>query len=297
MRLTAVLFCAFVVLSQCCVWVPLDWRTLEKALPDDSVQVRYLTAPLLWCTVGNVLSELNAYHGGIATINSRTGQTYTFNMGATPTFEGAFFPKIDKLKNGTANLTMTNYAGVLIYDGINKDYWHTHNDHIADMTGAQFNQFVAWISKANTTYPRYNAFSVFKQFPAVPLLPGYECFEFAFDCIRTIVSFGGQMVPGVTSLERSDGVLYTDNFPLQVDPTDPNSEKAKDVVDFFEALESGWESLGVLGFFEEMWRIATLGEFYFLHGSAFYYVPLKFPFIEMHFVKMPIFNTTRRMMN
>jgi len=229
---------------------------------------------------------MGAYHGGIATINARTGSTFTINMGAAPTFEGAIVPNIETHADGSCNITSTNHAITLVYEGINTDYWHTHNDHIADMTGDQFNQFLLWIGNANTSFPRYNVFSVYQEFPDKYTLNGYECFEFAFNCIAKIQELGGRLVPGLTQLPRSIMILYSDYAPVKVDPSTPGI--SSDLVNFFETLEGGWEQLGIVGFFEEVWKIARSGEFFFMYGEDFYYVPLKFPYLQGHYVVMPI---------
>ena len=66
------------------------------------------------------------------------------------------------------------------------------------------------------------------------------------------------------------------------------------MIEFFEALETGWGDLGVIGFFEELWKIASEGEMFILHDAQIYYVELVFPYIEQHFYPMPIpiYNST-----
>jgi len=259
---------------------------VPKAAPTDVIQVFYLASPLLYCDYLDDAIWINGYHGALALLNTRTNQSWNLNYDAWPSFPGAIIPHITKYQNGTTSLNWTNFGGVFIYDGINKTYWHTIDDLVATMNGDQFNALINYLPVMNKTMPFYNLLSVYKSFPDQPLFLGFECFQWTFTCLAEIQRLGGTLVNGVTTLKQSLITLYSHSKPQKVDINDP--VVLQDLVTFYESLEDGWTDVGIVEFFEEIWRVAIEGYFYVYDNSDYYLVELSFPFIEFHWYPMMI---------
>jgi len=281
-----ILLIGVVSCQYCGPWIPLDWRTIPPALPSDPIQVRYVAAPLLFCSYENDLAYINGYHGGLAFINLRNNVSYTLNFDAYPTFTGVFFPSLQRLDNGTFELEWENYGKTFLYEGINETYWCSLNQYVADMNGDQFNQYLAWIGYTNDSQTYYNPWFVCYSFPDQIFLPSYECFQWVKSSLFHIQLLGGTIAPGVTSFYNSIAALYTKEMPKEVDLYDPTW--TNDILDFYELLEENWNNLGVIGFFEELIRIAIDDQIFVYMDDSYYLVTLDSPYFEMHWTQLPI---------
>jgi len=243
-------------------------------------------APLLFCELGDLMALINAYHGGLGFINTRTGYSISMNFDAYPEFSHAIFPKITKLVNGSYDLDWTNEGKLFVYEGLNATYWNKLNYAAANMTGTQFMQFIAWASKANTTYLYYNLWSVYNQFPTQPLFPGFECFSFVNTAFRVIKSLGG-IVPE-TTFKETIATIYSTTVPVELDMNDPGNQAL--VVDFFTSIQNEWNADGVLGFFESLTSILTNGLFIIYDSGHYYLVKLVDPDFNLNWSVMPVLN-------
>jgi len=170
------LFVFIGVQGDCGPWIPLDITTFPQALPNDTIFIRYLVAPLMECQYNNDGKVVSSYHGGISLVNQRSGFTITVNYDASPSFVLAIVPNIVK-SNGTTELIWENFGKVFVYSGENDTYWETAV-HIGNISGNGYNQFMKWLYTANDSYPYYNLWSVWTDYPGKVLLPNFECFAF-----------------------------------------------------------------------------------------------------------------------
>jgi len=283
-----VVFLLGVEAGYCGDWIPLNWTTIPKAASTDQITVRYLAAPLLYCDYEDDFELLAAYHGALALVNTRTGQSWNLNFDAYPSFVNAIIPQMVRDANGTVvDLSWSNFGGVFIYEGINTTYWHSLNQVVATMTGDQFNQLIAWLPVSNLTTPYYNPLSVYYSFPDTVLLDGFECFEWTFTCLAQIQKLGGKLNDGLTELQQSLGTLYSDTTPTKVNyATDPKVRKH--VIEFYETIEAKYNDLGLLKFIEELVEILFDGYFYVYKDTDYYLVELALPYFEIHWYPMKI---------
>jgi len=271
------------VTANCGPWVAVDWQTLEKPQPTDSIEIIYVAAPLLECSYGNDFSPLGAYHGGVAFRNQRTEFTFTLNYDAYPSFTGALIPTIVKA-NGTTELQWENTGRVFVYIGLNETYWERVLN-VGTMTGAQLLSFYNWVGTNNQTYQYYNLWTVYSSWPGKLLLPPFECFAYVWDAFAEIESLGGHFysVQPYMSLIT----LYSSMTPQLVNTNDTN-EWAK-VVDFYETLEGKYKQEGPLLFFMEIFDILVDGYFYVRSDADYYFIELHGePPFAIHFLQVPI---------
>jgi len=174
---------------------------------------------------------------------------------------------------------------VFIYDGINSTYWFTINDHVADMSGDQFNQFLQWAGDSNNTLTYYNPWSVFNSFPDKAYVQAYECFQWAGIALVHIQSIGGKLMPNVTELYVCIAALYSSTQPVKADLNDP--QWTNNIVEFYDLLSGNWNDLGPLGFFIEFLKLAE-DQIFVYKDTSYYSVQLVFPYIEMHWTPLPI---------
>jgi len=189
---------------------------------------------------------IGAWHGGLSFKNQRTGYTITVNFDASPSFQLAIIPHIVRYPNGTADLLWENYGKVFIYIGENDTYWETVMP-VASMNGTSYNLFMKWVGKANDSYPFYNLWSVWTNWPGKVLLPNYECFAFVWSAFGQIKTLGGVFRPDAHP-RQSFISLYSNSVPVKVDQTNPMMKEA--LVDFYETLEASIKDMGIIGFFE-----------------------------------------------
>jgi len=272
----------------CGPWPVLPIDSITLASPNDTIFIHYLAAPLMYCSVKDELTRLNGYHGGLGLENTKTGYSITFNYDAYPSFFEAVFPAIIRQANGTVDLVWSEGGQVYTYLGINYTYWHCGSQHVANMTGAQFNNFIKWMAQGNTTFTAYNTLAVYKSFPKEPWLIGFECFEFVFECIAQAQRMGAVLLPGITKLKQSIANVYTNSKPIAVDFNDPKHHN--DIIDYFEMLERMYNNLGVVKFIEQLFKLFFEGDCYVHYGGQYYYVDVSFPYFEQHWVEMPLIN-------
>eukprot|EP01127_Copromyxa_protea_P010977 TRINITY_DN2730_c0_g1_i1.p1 TRINITY_DN2730_c0_g1~~TRINITY_DN2730_c0_g1_i1.p1 ORF type:complete len:309 (-),score=56.45 TRINITY_DN2730_c0_g1_i1:27-953(-) len=270
----------------CSDWWGVDPLTIAKANETDSIEVYYLAAPLLYCTNLDEFAHIHGYHGGVGLVNRRANVNLTVSFQANPGFMQSFVPTITKLANGSYDLAWQNGGSTYIYTGINTTYWHSLMEPIATMNGTQFNLLLNWLAQANTTFPNYNPWSVYKSFPSEPYLTGFECFNFAVKMILEVNRLGAQMVPGWNQLKMSIGNAYTHTQPVKVDFNDPKWNSK--IVNFYLLLEKQWGKMGFMNFLKELFNFAVKGEFFVRNNADYYYFPLHFPFFELHWRSMSI---------
>jgi len=283
-----VLACFFILpnAQYCGPWVPIDWTQVPVAHPNDTIDVYYMAAPLLYCSHLDEFTYVNGYHGGIGTINRNTGARTTYNYVGFPAFSGTFLPTIIKNSNGSYTLDWHNFGKTFIYAGINETYWHSLQQKIAVMNGAQFNQFRLWLSHANQTYRYYDPWFVYEYFPSKPLLSGFECFQWAIQGVLEIKALGAQMLPGYDKLMVSVGSAYSWSQPKKVDFYDPAWRDR--ITEFYLLVDEKFSALGLLGLIVELWEFLVDGDFFVRYNNDYYFVELAFPYFEMHWTALPI---------
>jgi hypothetical protein len=271
--------------GDCGPWIPLDIDSLPPAQQEDIIDVQYLVAPLLECSYGDEASYIDAYHAGLSFRNRHSGYTITINFDASPSFQLAVIPHIVTYPNGTVDLIWENYGKVFIYAGQNDTYWETVYP-IATMNGTSYNLFMKWLHSANDSYPYYNLWSVWTDWPGKVLLSNYECFAFVWTSLGTLKQAGGSYLPNV-SPKQSFISLYSSSTPVKVNLTDPAAKAA--LVDFYQTLEAKINNLGIIGFLKGLWDIVVDGEFYVRKDNDYYYVILdNFPYFDIHYVEIPL---------
>jgi hypothetical protein len=270
----------------CGPWPVLPWEDIERASPNDTIDVWNLITPLMYCTVKDDLTAVNGYHGGVGLHNRNTGYNVSFNFDAVPTFAEAVFPGIIRDKNGTVTLEWSNGGQAFTYLGINFTYWHCGSSVVGKMTGTQYNAFLEWMNTVNDTYTVYNTLTVYKSFPTKPWLVGFECFQFVFECLAQIQRLGGQLVPGLKSLRMAIATVYTDEQPKVVSFNDPKYHN--DIIAYFEMLERMFNNLTPLKFFEQLFKLFFMGDCYVHFNGQYYYVDVNFPYFEQHWAEMPL---------
>jgi len=267
---------ASVLCDHCGPWTAIDLNLdVPTARPDDTIMVYYMCAPLLYCDYLDELTYINGYHGGLGLINTRTNVSITVNFDGFPSFAAAFLPIMKQLSNGSFSLDWQNGGKTFIYAGINNTYWHSLQRHVYNMTGGQFNHFRTWLSKANDTFLFYNPWFVYSDFPSAPVLSGYECFQFTFNALQEIGKLGATLVPGVVSLPVSLGTAYTKSAATKIDFFDPIWRNK--ITNFYLMLEEKWDTLGYLGFVEELILILMTGDFFIRQDNDYYIVEISWP--------------------
>jgi len=289
MRLLACCLLACIILKcvsgNCGPWVAIDWQTLEKPAPTDSIEIIYVAAPLLECSYENDFAPLGAYHGGLAFRNQRTSFTFTLNYDAYPSFTGAIIPTIVELKNKT-ELQWYNTGRVFVYMGLNTTYWERVLN-VGTMTGAQMTQFIQWVGTTNNdTYVYYNLWTVYTSWPGKLLLAPFECFAYVWDCFAKITSLGGHFYPGI-SPRMSLITLYSSTVPKLVDVND--SAEWLQIVDFYTTLEGKYQEEGPVAFFQTLWEVMVDGYFYVRADEDYYFIELHgLPPFGIHFIEVPV---------
>lgn len=277
------LFAETVKSNYCGPWVAIDIDTIQKPDPNDKIEVHYVVAPLLYCSLGNALSYIGGYHAGIAFTNVRTKYSITLNYDAHPELVDAVLPKIDT-KNKT--LEWANYGKVFIYEGINTTYWHSQNDVVGSMTGSQFTNFMnGFIRKSNDTYPFYNLWRVYDSNTGDLIQDNFECFNYVWECFKALQSYGGEIVPNL-HLKQSFGAIYS-KLPPQLVPK--GDTKLQDqMIDFYELLEGKLKDLGILGLILELGEIFFEGHFFIRVNEDDYQLKLGEPFFKLRWKEEPV---------
>jgi len=273
------------VSADCGPWVPIDIKTIPKAEPGDTINVIYVVAPLLECQYGDDARAIDSFHGGLAFTNKRTKYTFTANYDASPSFIGAIIPTIVKSANKTS-LKWENYGKLFLYNGLNATYWDESIEVVATMNGVVFNNFVNWMGTVNATYPYYNIWSVWTNWPGNVLLPNYECFAWVWTAFGEMKKLGA-IFDSKVQPKQSFIALYSMSTPKPVDETQP--EVMDKLITFYETLEANISNLGFLQFLAELWEVLVDGEFYVRKDNKYYHVQLdNFPYFGIHYVTIPL---------
>jgi len=270
-------------IADCGPWVPLDINTIKPASPSDQVDVYYLIAPLMECQYNNDFSYIDAYHGGLAIINRNSGMMITLNYDAVPSFTQALIPNIITYSNGTKDLQWSNQGSVFIYNGVNETYWNANIELVANINGTVFNQYMTWLAKYNSTYPYYDLWAVYTEWPGKNLWANQECFTFVWESMDFLRTQGVGIVPS----EAYVGILslFSGSVPTKVDMTNPSSKS--DVVKFYVDMNNKLNSLGVLGFIEVMLDMMLYPHYYIHTGNDYYEVKLYYPYVGTIYDYMP----------
>jgi len=270
----------------CGPWDAIDWKTMPMPKPDDTIEVRYVVAPLLYCSYKDLFSLIGGYHAGIAFVNKNTNYGFTLNYDAFPVFGNAIVPDIIVYPNGTKDLVWQNFGRVFVYEGINATYWHNANQVVGSMTGAQLLRFLSqFVANTNTTFPYYNLWRVYDHPNGKMLLDNYSCFNFVWSCFLEIQKLGGTILPNL-HLNQSFGVAYSAKNPEKVNYNDAKARD--DIIKFYEAIEGKIKDLGILGFFLELFEIAIDGVFYVRNSTDYYKIDVHSPYVRLVYVDIPV---------
>jgi len=270
-------------------WTPVDWRTLPKANPDDKVQVLYLVAPLLEEDVGNLLKDLDLFHGALAFNNLRTNFSITVNYDADDFFRASLFPEIKQYDNGTKYLVWDNLGANFIYLGINWTYWDAGTYVVAEISGDLYNTFLStWNANLNQSQPYYNMFGIMEKFGGKSYVKSWDCFDFAWNAFNFLYANGGTFNDSV-HINRNVVNFYTgSNAPLDVTKlynTDPDTHN--EIIDFYEVLGANIEDVT---FWEIILTVfdAFDGYFFIRSSSKYYEAQLMWPFVGLDWVYAPL---------
>jgi len=284
--LRLLLLCIVLVNADCGPWIPIDITLIPKNLPTDQIDVNYLAAPLEECQYNDDAWWINAFHGALSFRNRRNGFVITANFEAWPSFQEALLPNIVKYPNGTIDLQWENSGRIFVYKGENDTYWDEVMIPIATMNGTVYNKFINWMSKANSTVPYYNLWSVWTNWPGKQLMPNYECFAFVWTMFDQLKTFGATFDPKVKP-KQSFITLYSDNQPKLANTSDPLV--MNDLVKFYEGIEAKIAQVGIIGFLTELWSIVVDGTFYVRKDNDYYFVKLNhFPYVGIHYTEIPL---------
>jgi len=279
-------FVHFVSADYCGPWIPIDWTSLPVPKPDDVIEVRYLVAPLLYCSYLDMLGPLGGFHSGIGFVNKNTSYSFTLNYDAYPALSNALIPDIIVYPNGTKDLNWQNYGKIFVYEGINNTYWHSMNVPVGSLSGAQLKNFLSYfLVTTNKTFPYYNLWRVYDQRNGKIVLDNYSCFNFVWDCFLEIQKFGGYLKPGI-HLNQSFGAAYSKKLPEKVDYNDIVTRQ--EIINFYELVEGKINELGLAGFFIELLEILVDGVFFVRDSNDYYKIDVYYPFVSLVYVDIPI---------
>jgi hypothetical protein len=279
----------------CGPWVNFDWRKLPVPKDNDYIEVRYLVAPLLYCSYLDMLASIGGYHGGIAFVNVNTSYSFTMNYDADPSFIGAIVPSIVNGTNGKKDLEWGNNGKAFIYESINTTYWHSTNMVVGHMTGAQLKNYLkGFVAVVNDTFPYYNVWRVYDNYPGNILIDNFECFNFVFNCFLQVRKFGGFIQPNLV-LNASFLAAFTSETPQKVNYSDPVMKD--EIVVFYETLEGKVNDLGILGFIMELVNVILNGEFFVRSNDEYYKLKLHKPYVELLYQpeKVPVVFRQRKL--
>jgi hypothetical protein len=270
----------------CGPWIAIDWTKMPMPSPTDTIEVRYLVAPLLYCSYKNFMTGLGGYHAGIAFVNKQKNYSFTLNYDAYPDFFHAIIPDVIRYPNGSRDLAWKNYGKVFVYEGINATYWHNANQVVGTMTGAQLTTFFNnFLVKANDSFPYYNLWRVYDHRNGKILLDNYSCFNFVWTCFIEIQQFGGTIVPNL-HLNQSFGAAYSKRLPQKENYNDPVQRQG--IIKFYEALEGKVKDIGIAGFFIELFEIFIDGVFYVRDSTDYYKIDVYYPFVQLVWIDIPV---------
>uniref|UniRef100_A0A6B2LFK7 Uncharacterized protein n=1 Tax=Arcella intermedia TaxID=1963864 RepID=A0A6B2LFK7_9EUKA len=242
-----------------------------------------IVAPLLECDYDDDFAALDAYHGGIGIINNSTGYTITLNYDAYPSFTEAILPQVITLPNGTKDLQWSNQGRVFIYAGINTSYWYTAMDQMAVINGNQFNSYISWIKSYNASFPWYNIWSVYDDWPGNMLLPNHECFNFIWESLTFLHGQGVTIIPA--KARTSFIALFASQKPTKVDYNDPTVRS--NIISFYEDMNDELNELGLLGFMDILMQMVFYPTFYVRDNNDYYQLDLWDPWVGTLYVKVP----------
>jgi len=289
--LTILLLCLFCY-TECKLapWTPIDWRTLPKANADDFIEVRYLVAPILEDTYGNLLKPIKAFHGAIAFNNLNQNFSITLNYDADDILHAALFPDIVQNSDGQTDLKWDNGGANFIYMGINDTYWDVYNEVVAIVDGTTYNEFISgWNANVNQTDLYYEMFGVLNHWGGAVYITGWTCFDYVFAAFQVLSQNGGQFDKSLTVV-RDYINIYSSTPPVNVTLqylTD--SSIHQEIVEQYELIEDKASQMSIL---ELILAILDLldGSFYLRNGSDYWKLDLTLPFFAIDAVQVSLPN-------
>jgi len=282
--MTTILILAVLVLalrSSSAAWVPIDWQTIPKAAADDDILVEYLIAPLLEEDFGNLLGDLDMFHGAISFTNRNTSYSITMNYDADDFFRASLFPEIVTSANGTKSLKWENEGACFIYLGVNRTYWTSYYPLIHHLPGSLFNRFLfEVIPQINTTWEYYNMFSIMDHWGGTVYLHSWDCFDFVVTSLRQLASWGAE-IDNSQNVNRDYTNIYAREPPLRVTDLyylDPHVRS--DIIAFYEVLQLGLKDISLAELFLILVEDFE-GEFYLRSSTDYWKVRLHYPYMGL----------------
>jgi len=255
-------------------WVPIDYRTLPVAKPNDRFELYYLVAPLLKASYGNILGYVHLYHGAMGMKNLDNGASFTFNYDADDFFRSNLFPEVKQYPNGTRYLQWDNDGAVFIYNGVWDEYWSEGITKVATFNGTVYNDLMKnWIATTNATHRFYNMLSI-KKPSGENFVDGWDCFDFCWATFAQVAKRGAVM--SSTPLKRNSVNVYAS----EVRPV-PYSGSARDEINaFYQFIEVALNKMHLDQIVSEIFRIFS-GKWFVRVDESYLSIQLQWPLFSI----------------
>lgn len=189
-----------------------------------------IESPLFYEQYGNLLSTVQAFHGGFAFRYLPTGMRFTTEFSAVQIMDSIF----PNLTSGKPVFDAT--ATVRFNPDLEEDYWKTAS-YVATLSASEMRAFWKWMVSYADNHNSYQLFQVMlnnwqQQNVSVP---SDTCVDYVWGGLRKLIQMGVAFNPAVP-LRRDYVVWFTQEFPELIKWNDSTDFQKKDILQFYRTF-------------------------------------------------------------
>ncbi|KAK3100168.1 hypothetical protein FSP39_015653, partial [Pinctada imbricata] len=265
-----------------------DTNTMPKFEATDQVEIYALKKPVWEFKFGDLLGKLHIMHDAIGILNLNTKQNYTMEWYELFQLFNCTFPHV--LKNDS--VVWCNQGATCIYDGIVDNLWSQNGTliKVADLTGAQFNQFAEWVLWDNKTGIFYETWTVEKEPGGKMWFDSFDCASWVLRAFEELANVGARFDHTI-QLNYTRIHLYSDTPVYLGNATQVFSNKtlATRVREFYREFQNYRSAtLDIEHIIQGMIDVLMYHEFYLFYNFEYWYLPMKPPYLKLSYNKIPL---------
>jgi len=261
-------------------------------LPNDSIEVWSMKAPIWEFQYGDAMAKINGFHDAVGFKNVRTGLNYTMEWYELDQLMNCTFPHLVPDGSGKEEPMWCNQGAACFYNGINDIHWSQNGSliNVATMTGDQFARMAKWVQDDNNTGVYYVSTAVVDQWiddaaNRIFHMQSYDCASFVIRVFDFLYSMGVTFDQTVPHPKYDFMTLFAEN----VTEVDFQAER-DDIVKFYStftpppANKLQLAEAVAKAIIEDM---GILHKWYTYYNSKYYRLHLKFPYFSLKYAEVP----------
>ncbi|ROL54931.1 Ceroid-lipofuscinosis neuronal protein 5 [Anabarilius grahami] len=258
----------------------------------DIISVFRLQTPVWEFKYGDILGKFHVMHDAIGFGSTKTGRNFTMEWYELFQLGNCTFPHE---REDVSAPFWCNQGAACFYEGIDDIHWKQNGtlEKIGEISGEMFNELALWVQEDNKTGVYYETWTV-KSDPganATTWFESYDCSQFVHRTYKKLMELGAQLLSQTPTsytkiyLYSGEPLYLGDDSIFQQSST---KDLATDIKKFYHSFRSHQSVIEmIMSLLEAYDKMVLEKTFYFYYNSAYWKLPMKFPYLQITYEEIP----------